>query len=81
MPSYKTEAVLFLTENEKADPNIGVTKTHEVRCFFKIVKIQLFCCFITQLTFILNTRCLIGDIWLLSYEQNSFITVAFLQAE
>ena len=49
MPSYKTEAVLFLTENEKADPNIGVTKTPEVGCFFKIVKIQLFCCFITQL--------------------------------
>ena len=24
MPSNKTEAVLFLTNNEKADPNMGV---------------------------------------------------------
>ena len=42
MPSNKTEAVLFLTENEKADPNMGVNYTPRVGCFFKIVKIQLF---------------------------------------
>ena len=49
MPSNKTEAVLFLTENEKADPKMGVNYTPEGGCFFRIVKIQLFCLFITQL--------------------------------
>ena len=49
MPSNDTEAVFFLTENEKAYPNMGVNYTPKVGCFFKIVKIQLFCCFITQL--------------------------------
>ena len=42
MPSNNTEAVLFLTENEKADPNMGVNYTLKVGCFFKIVKIQIF---------------------------------------
>ena len=39
MPSNKIEMVLFLTENEKADPNIGVNYLPKVGCFFKIVKI------------------------------------------
>ena len=62
-------------------PKLGV--------FFKIFKIQLFCCFITQLVkklqqwplyevkedilpFVLNTKRLLSDIWLLRYKQNSF---------
>ena len=36
MPSNKTEAVLFLTKNEGADPNIGVNHTPEIGCFFQI---------------------------------------------
>ena len=35
MPSNKTEAVLFLTKNEKADPDLGVNHTPEVGCFFQ----------------------------------------------
>ena len=42
MPSNKTEAVLFLTKNEKADPDFGVNHTPEVGCFFNVFKIQLF---------------------------------------
>ena len=41
MPSNKTEAVLFLTKNEKADPDLGVNHMPEVGCFFNIFKIQL----------------------------------------
>ena len=41
MPSYKTEAVLFLTKNEKADPYLGVNHTPKVGCFLNIFKIQL----------------------------------------
>ena len=41
MPSNKTEAVLFLTKNEKADPDLGVNHTPKVGCFFNIFKIQL----------------------------------------
>ena len=54
--------------------------------FFKIFKIQLFCCFITQHVkkqqhwssyedippFVLKTKWPLSDIWLLSYKQNSF---------
>ena len=36
MPSNKTEAVLFLTKNEKADPDLGVNHTPQVGCFFKL---------------------------------------------
>ena len=67
----------------------GVHCTPEVGCFFKMFKIQLFCCFITQLvkmlqqwslydviedilSFVLNTKRPLSDIWLLRYEQNSF---------
>ena len=32
MLSYKTEAVLFLTKNEKAVPDLGVNHTPEVGC-------------------------------------------------
>ena len=49
MPSNKTKVVLFLTENEKVDPTMGVNYTPKVGCLFKIVKTQFFCCFITQL--------------------------------
>ena len=38
MPSYKTKAVLFLTKNEKADPDLGVNHTPKV-FFFNIFKI------------------------------------------
>ena len=41
MPSNKPEAVLFLTKNEKADPDLGVKHTPEFGCFFNIFKIQL----------------------------------------
>ena len=41
MPSKKTEAVLLLTTNEKADPDLGVNHTPHVGCFFNILKIQL----------------------------------------
>ena len=41
MPSNKTEAVLFLTKNEKADPDLGVKHMPEFGCFFNIFKIQL----------------------------------------
>ena len=47
--SIKTEAVLFLTKNEKAYPYTGVNYMPEAGCFFKIVKIQFLSCFITQL--------------------------------
>ena len=33
MPSNKTEAVLFLTKNEKAHPDLGVNHTPKVGCF------------------------------------------------
>ena len=49
MPSNQTEAVLFLTKNERVDPNFGVNHTSKVGCFCKVFKIQLFCCFTTQL--------------------------------
>ena len=39
MSSNKTEAVLFLTKNDKADPNMGVNHTPEIGCFFNIFKI------------------------------------------
>ena len=42
IPSNKTEAVLFRTKNEKADPNMDVNHTPEVGCFCKIFKIQFF---------------------------------------
>ena len=47
MPSNKTEAVLFLTKNERADPNMGVNHTPKIGCFFLIYEIQHLCCFIT----------------------------------
>ena len=67
----------------------GAHRTPKIGCFFKMFKIQLFCCFITQLVkklhqwslheviedillFVLNTKRPLSDIWLLSYEQNSF---------
>ena len=67
----------------------GAHLTPKVGCFFKIVKIQHFCCFISQLVkkllqqsliqmiddilpFVFNTKRPLSDIWLLSYEQNSF---------
>ena len=50
MPSNKTEAVLFLTKNERADPNMGVNHTPEIVCFFllQIYEIQHLCYFITH---------------------------------
>ena len=41
MPSNKTEAVLFLTKNEKADLDLGVNHTPKVGCFFNIFNIKL----------------------------------------
>ena len=41
MPSNKTEAVLFLTKNGKADPDLVVNHMPQVGCFFNIFKIQL----------------------------------------
>ena len=41
--------MLVLTKNEKADPDLGVSHTPQVGCFFNIFKIQLFGDFITQL--------------------------------
>merc|ERR1712081_43657 len=49
MPSNKTKAVLFLTKNEKADPDLGVNHTPKVGCFSTISKYSFLCCFITQL--------------------------------
>ena len=68
---------------------LGAHRTPEVGCFFKIFKIQLFCCLITQLvkklqqwslyevienilSFVLNTKRSLSDIWLVRYKQNSF---------
>ena len=34
MLSYKTEAVLFLTKNEKAVPDLGLNHTPKVKCVF-----------------------------------------------
>ena len=48
MPSNETEAVLFLTKNEKADPNMGVNYMPTVGCFSNVLKYCFFCCFITQ---------------------------------
>ena len=43
MPSNKTEAVLFRTKNEKADPNMGVNYTPKFGCFFsKLLKYSFF---------------------------------------
>ena len=39
MPSNLTEVVLFLTKNEKADPDLGVNHTPIVGCFFNVFKI------------------------------------------
>ena len=41
MSSNKTEAVLFLTKNEEADPDLGVNHMPKVGCFFNIFNIQL----------------------------------------
>ena len=49
IPSNKTEAVLFITKTERADPNMGVNHTPEIGCFFQINEIQHICFFITQL--------------------------------
>ena len=48
-PSNQTESVLFQTKNGMSDPEMGAYRTPEFGCFFKIFKMQLFCCFITQL--------------------------------
>ena len=42
LPFNKTEVVLFLTKNEKEDPDLGVSPMPEVGCFFNIFKIKLF---------------------------------------